>query len=197
MGMGKGLKCIIKNRAMCQRGPWDSVELPLGELSPSCVPSCPNTLASSTNGWDREPRRRIWDTFDWSNKLDYRSLFIYLLSFPRALPPLFSQQEATVVSLLSPLLFPFRQKCPQWSASPLLNARQRGYKTSQRERLASCGQIMNIFNMQQKDCDPAVTGTFHITTFHMWGNNWVNESNAYYIFISLLLWQLWTFIWWS
>lgn len=99
---------------------------------------------------------------------------------------LFSQQEATVVSLLSPLLLPFRQNCPRWSASPLLNARQRGYKESQRERLASRGQIMNIFNVQQKDCDPAVTGTFHITTFHMWGNNCVNESNAYYIFISLL-----------
>lgn len=28
-------------RLMCQRGPWDSVELPLGELSPSYVPFLP------------------------------------------------------------------------------------------------------------------------------------------------------------
>ena len=45
-GMGSGVlkkkkKCRIPNRTMCQRAPWDSVELPLGELSPGCVPFLP------------------------------------------------------------------------------------------------------------------------------------------------------------
>lgn len=45
---------------------------------------------------------------------------------------------------------------------------------------------MNIFKARRKDCDPAVIGTFHITIFHMWGNNRVNESNAYYFSFPLL-----------
>lgn len=54
----------MQNGSVCQRGLWDSVELPLGEFSPSYVPSCPNILASSTMGWDREAQEEdleyIW-----------------------------------------------------------------------------------------------------------------------------------------
>lgn len=71
------------------------------------------------------------------------------------------------MSALSPLLFPLRQKRPRRSASPLLSARRRGYKESESESLPSRGQIMNIFNAQRNDCDPAVMGTFHITILHV------------------------------
>lgn len=51
------------SRNVSERGPRDSVELPLGKLSPGCVPSCPNALASRTTGWDRKSQRWIWNTF--------------------------------------------------------------------------------------------------------------------------------------
>ena len=94
------------------------------------------------------------------------SLFIYSLPSPPTSPPLFSQQEPIVVSLLSPLLFPLRQKL----STPIsLTAAQ--HKTQRMEapreggRLACCGQIMNILTCGKKTATQLLEERFILPRF--------------------------------
>lgn len=145
-----------------------------GKLSPSCVSSCPNILASSGAGWDRKSQRRIRST---------KQIRLAYLSTPPNPPTCYT-------SLVSGRPRPHRRRLPSDKSvgvdQPQRRSR-RGCEEAEEGISPSHGQIMNKFNSgAKKDCAPAVTGTFHIAVFSMCADNCANESDAYYIFISHL-----------
>lgn len=111
--------------------------LPPGELSPSCVSSCPNILASSGAGWDRKSQSRSRSTKQM--RLAY-------------LPPP-SPSPTCYTSPVSGGPRPRRRRLPSDKSvgidQPQRRSR-RGCEEAEEEISPSHGQIMNKFNSGAK-----------------------------------------------